>query len=87
MSRIVRNKIDVIIVVLTSAASVVSVSYMLASHVPVILSELAHHEYLVFAVNISYPIADAILIIPTVSILVELRTFDPLCFAYPCDFD
>jgi hypothetical protein len=54
MSRIVRNKINVIIVVLTSAASVVFVSYMLASHVPIILSEFAHHEYLVFAINLSY---------------------------------
>jgi len=74
MSRIVRNKIDVTIVLSTSTASVVFVSYMLASHVPVILSEFAHHEYLIFAVNISYPIADAILIVPAVYILVALRT-------------
>jgi hypothetical protein len=71
MSRIIGNKINVVIVVSTS---VVFVSYMLAPHVPVILSEFVHHEYLVFAVNRSCLIADTILIILAVSILVALRT-------------
>jgi hypothetical protein len=74
MLRIILKKINVVIVVSTAAASVVFVSYMLASHEPVILSEFFHHEYLTVAVNISYPISDAILIIPAVSILVALRT-------------
>lgn len=71
MPRIIGNKINVLIVV---SNSVVFVSYILAPHVPVILSELVHHEYLVFAVNRSYLIADTILIILAVSILVALRT-------------
>jgi hypothetical protein len=49
------------------------VSYMITTHLPLISSEFTHLDYLVFAVNTSFPIADAILIIPAVSILVALR--------------
>ena len=34
---------------------------------------IAHHNYLVFAVNVSYPIVDAILIVPAVTIVVASR--------------
>ena len=74
MSKIIRNTINAAIVVATSVASVIFVSYMITAHIPLITSEFAHHDYLLFAVNISYPIADVILIIPAVSILVALRT-------------
>ncbi len=70
MSKIIRNTINAAIVVATSVASVIFVSYMITAHIPLITSEFAHHDYLLFAVNISYPIADVILIIPAVSILV-----------------
>jgi hypothetical protein len=38
------------------------------------LSEFIHHDYSVFVVDISYPIADAILTVPAVVILVTLRS-------------
>lgn len=59
MSKIIRNTINAAIVVATSVASVIFVSYMITAHIPLITSEFAHHDYLLFAVNISYPIADA----------------------------
>jgi hypothetical protein len=68
-----RDIINVRVVVATSVASAIFVSYILTSHLPLILSEVAHHNYLVFAVNVSYPIADAILIVPAVTILVASR--------------
>ena len=72
-SKFMRNIIDVRVVVATSLASAIFVSYILTAHVPLFLSEFTHHNYLVFAVNVSYPIVDAILIIPTVTILVASR--------------
>ena len=68
-----RNIINVRVVVVTSIASAIFVSYMLTVHLPLILSQFAHHNYLVFAVNVSYPIADAILIVPAVTIVVASR--------------
>src|SRR5207245_7637517 len=62
--------INVIIFIVASLSSEIFVYYMLTVHLPLILSEVANHNYLVFAVNVSYPIEDAILIIPAVTILV-----------------
>jgi hypothetical protein len=72
-SKFMQNIIKVRVVVVTSIASAIFVSYMLTSHLPLILSQFAHHNYLVFAVNVSYPIADAILIVPAVTIVVASR--------------
>jgi hypothetical protein len=72
-SKFMRNIINVRVVVVTSITSAIFVSYMLTSHLPLILSQFAHHNYLVFAVNVSYPIADAILIVPAVTIVVASR--------------
>ena len=71
--KFMRKIINVRVLVATSLASAIFVSYMLTVHVPLILSEFAHHNYLVFAVNVSYPIADAILIVPAVTIVVASR--------------
>jgi len=74
MLKIIRKKINIVIVVGTSLAAGIFVTYTITAHAPLISSELAHRHYLVFAVNISYPVADAILIIPAVSVLVAHRT-------------
>ncbi|MGC2682174.1 MAG: hypothetical protein WA323_09925 [Candidatus Nitrosopolaris sp.] len=73
MLKIIRKTINIGIVVGTSVASVIFVTYTTTAHASLISSEFSRQHYLVFAVNISYPIADAILIIPAVSILVALR--------------
>jgi hypothetical protein len=70
----IRNKINVIVIVAASVASSVFACITLAVHIPLILSEFSHHDYSVFVVDISYPIADAILIVPAVVILVTLRS-------------
>lgn len=72
-AKFMRNIINVRVVVVTSIASAIFVSCMLTVNLPLILSQFAHHNYLVFAVNVSYPIADAILIVPAVTILVASR--------------
>jgi hypothetical protein len=72
-SKFIRNLINVRVVVVTSIASAIFVSYMLTVHLPLIISRFAHHNYLVFAVNVSYPIADAILIVTAVTIVVASR--------------
>lgn len=74
MLKIVQKKINFAVVVLTSVASIIFVTYTITAHAPLISSEFAHRHYFVFAVNISYPVADAILIIPAVSVLVAHRT-------------
>jgi hypothetical protein len=72
--KIIRKKINSAILIGTSVASVIFVTYTIAAHAPLISSEFAHKNYLVFSVNISYPVADAALIIPAVSVLVAHRT-------------
>jgi hypothetical protein len=74
MLKIVREKINTAVVVGTSIASATFVAYTITAHVPLISSEFAHQSYSVFAVNISYPVADAILIIPAVAVLVAHRS-------------
>jgi hypothetical protein len=69
----IRNEINTIVIVATSVASIIFVSIVLTVHLPLLLSELSHHDYSVFVVDISYPLADAILIVPAVVILVTLR--------------
>jgi hypothetical protein len=54
-------------------ASIIFATYTITAHAPLISSEFAHRHYLVFVVNISYPVADAILIIPAVSVFVAHR--------------
>src|SRR5207245_11233880 len=54
-SKFMRDIINVRVVVATSVASAIFVSYILTSHLPLIFSEFGHHNYLVFAVNVSYP--------------------------------
>jgi len=74
MLRIVRKKINIAVVVGTSVASIIFVTYIITTHAPLISSEFTNRDYLVFAANISYPVADAILIIPAVSVLVAHRS-------------
>ncbi len=74
MLKIVEKKINTAVVVGTSVASAIFVAYTITTHVPLISSEFAHQHYSVFAVNISYPVADAILIIPAVAVLVAHRS-------------
>ena len=72
-SKFMRKIINVKVVVVTSLASAIFVSYILTAHLPLISSQFARHNYLVFAVNVSYPIADVILIVPAVTIVVASR--------------
>jgi hypothetical protein len=74
MLKIVQKKINIVVVVGTSVASTIFVAYTITAHASLISSEFAHQQYSVFAVNILYPVADAILIIPAVSVLVAHRT-------------
>ena len=74
MLKIVRKKINIAVLVGTSVASIIFVTYIITTHAPLISSEFAHRDYLVFAANISYPVADAILVIPAVSVLVAHRS-------------
>jgi hypothetical protein len=69
----IKSLINTTVVIGVSVVSAMFVFIIIAVHVPVFVSEIAHHDYSEFVVNISYPIADVILIVPAVAILVALR--------------
>jgi hypothetical protein len=73
--RFIRNRIKLIVIILTSIVSLLFITYILLNLVPSSRS-LAEGDLTAYVVTIAYPILDMFLFVPSMIILISLRKDD-----------